>query len=140
MTVRYRLLSIADAAVLLDVAEDVFDEDIVPERVLAYLADATNLMIVAIDGATVVGQCAAVVHRHPDQATELYIDNLGVAPTHQRRGIARELVARMFDAGRARGCREAWVGTEPDNDPANRLYEALGAEPVETFNLHLYKL
>lgn len=140
MTIRYLHLSPADAHALLDVAGDVFDEPIVPERVRAYLADDAHIMVVAIDGATVVGQCAAVIHRHPDQATELYIDNLGVAETHRRRGIARELVARMFEIGRARGCAEAWVGTELDNDAANALYAGLGAEPVETFNLHLYKL
>mgnify|MGYP002403789331 CR=1 FL=1 len=140
MTIRYRLLSLADAAVLLNVADDVFDEPIVPERALAYLADTTNLMMVAIDGDIVVGQCAAVIHRHADRATELYVENLGVAPSHRRRGIGRELVARMFEAGRARGCREAWVGTEPDNDPANRLYEAFDGEPAEAFNLYLYRL
>jgi ribosomal protein S18 acetylase RimI-like enzyme len=140
MTVRYKLLSLADASVLLDVADDVFDEPLVPQRILAYLADTTNLMVVAIDGRTVVGQCAAVIHRHPDQATELYIDNLGVAPSHQRQGIARALVARMFEAGRERGCAEAWVGTEPDNDAANALYRALGAEPAEAFNMYVYRL
>lgn len=140
MTVRYLLLSPGDASVLLDVAEDVFDKEIVPERAAAYLADAANLMMVAVDGATVVGQCAAVIHRHPDRATELYLDNLGVAPSHRRRGIARELVGRMFEAGRARGCEEAWVGTEPDNGPANRLYESLGGEPAEVFNMYVCKL
>jgi aminoglycoside 6'-N-acetyltransferase I len=140
MAIRYKLLSLADASVLLDVADDVFDEPLVPQRILAYLADTTNLMVVAIDGNTVVGQCASVIHRHPDKATELYLDNLGVAPSHQRRGIARELVARMFAAGRERGCTEAWVGTEPDNDAANALYRALGAEPVEAFNMYVYRL
>src|SRR5690606_27191410 len=67
MTARYKLLSLADAAVLLDVDEDCFDEAIVPGRVLAYLADTTNRMVVAIDGTKVVGQCAAVIHRHPDR-------------------------------------------------------------------------
>lgn len=140
MAIRYKLLSLADASVLLNVDEDAFDEAINPGRALAYLADTTNLMVVAIDGGKVIGQCAAVIHRHPDQATELYIDNLGVAETHKRQGIARELVARMFEAGRERGCKEAWVGTEPDNEAANGLYRSLRGEPAEPFNLYLYKL
>lgn len=140
MTVRYRLLAPSDAAILDDVADDVFDEPIVPARAEAYLADPTNLLMVAIDGTTVIGQCAACIHRHPDRVTELYIDNLGVAPTHQRRGVARELVNRMFVAGKARGCEEAWVGTEPDNEAANRLYEKFEGEPAEAFNLYLYRL
>ncbi len=140
MAIRYKLLSLADASVLLNVDEEAFDAPVDPGRVLAYLADTTNLMVVAIDGGTVIGQCAAVIHRHPDQPTELYIDNLGVAPAWQRRGVARELLRQMFEAGRARGCAEAWVGTEPDNDPANGLYRSLGGAAAETFNLYLYKL
>ena len=122
------------------VGEEVFDEPIDPARLAAYLADRNHLMVIAVADGEVVGQCAAVIHRHPDQATELYIDNLGVAEPYRRQGIARELVARMFEAGRERGCREAWVGTEPDNEAANGLYRSLRGEPAEPFNLYLYKL
>jgi aminoglycoside 6'-N-acetyltransferase I len=44
-----------------------------------------------------------------------------------------------MDRGRARGCEEAWVGTEPDNEATNAFYQALGSEP-ETFRLHLFRL
>jgi ribosomal protein S18 acetylase RimI-like enzyme len=111
-----------------------------PERAKAYLADPTNLLLVAIDRKMVIGQCAACIHRHPDRVTELYVDNLGVADGYKRRGFGRELITRMFSEGKARGCDEAWVGTEVDNDPANRLYEQFTGESVETFNLHSYKL
>jgi len=140
VSIRYRLLGPGDAGVLDRVAEEVFDEPVRPDHLRAYLADPTTLMLVALDGPLVVGQCAAVIHRHPDKPSELYVDELGVSPAWQRRGIGRELMRRILDEGRARGCEEAWLGTEPDNAAANALYAGLGGDPVETFHLYHYDL
>ncbi len=128
MDIKVIRLTVANATLLDRVADDVFDDDIVPERVAAYLAHETNLMFLAVAGDLVVGQVAAVVHRHPDQPTELYIDNLGVAPAFHRQGIARALVEAMFHLGRELGCEESWVATEPDNQPARRLNESQGSD------------
>ena len=107
------------------VADAVFDEPIDPERVRRYLAEPGHLLMVAADEGVVVGQCAAVVHRHPDKVTELYIDELGTASTHRRRGIARTLLTLMFEWGRELGCEESWLGTELDNVEANALYQTV---------------
>ena len=74
--------------------------------------------------------------------TELYIDEVGVAPAFQRRGVGRALVERMLDIGRELGCGEAWVGTEPDNLPARGLYESLREkrDEAETFVMFVYPL
>jgi aminoglycoside 6'-N-acetyltransferase I len=135
-----RLLGPDDAAVLDKVAEEVFDHPIRPDLLQAYLSEPGHLMFVALDGDLVVAQCAAMVQRHPDKPTELFISELGVSPAWHRRGIATELLRRAFAEGRARGCEVAWVGTEPDNDPANALYDGLGGRPVETFHLYSYDL
>lgn len=118
------------------VAEDVFDEAIHPERLTAYLDDPGHVMLLALDGGVVVGQCAGVVHRHPDTRTELNIDNLGVTPSRHREGIGRRLVTEMLAVGRSLGCEGAWVATEPDNEPARALYATFGAE-AETFVLYV---
>ena len=109
-----------------------------PEAACCYLAETGTQGRSACDG-EVVAQVAAVVHRHPDKATELYIDEVGVAPAFQRQGIARWMLDEMFAIGRARGCKEAWVGTEHDNVPARRLYESGGSE-AEPFVMYVYKL
>jgi ribosomal protein S18 acetylase RimI-like enzyme len=140
MTIEIRRLLPGDAAVLTRVADGVFDESIDPKRLAAYLAEPGHHMIVAILDGEVVGQAAAVVHRHPDKTTELYIDEVGVAPAHQRQGIARRMLAALFALGRELGCEEAWVGTEPDNTPARRLYQGFGPSEVEPFVMYLYKL
>jgi aminoglycoside 6'-N-acetyltransferase I len=128
------------AVVLASYDDDVFDEAIDPGHLAVYLAQPQNMMIVAIDGDLVIGQCQAVMHTHPDQPPTLYLDNLGVAPSHRRRGIARQLVNDMMAWGKERGCGECWVATEPDNEEARALYASLKGEPVEDFVYYAYKL
>jgi len=139
MNIVLRRLTAGDAFVLDSVAEDVFDGPIDAERLAAYLAEPSHVMMVAMAGERVIGQCAAVVHRHPDKATELYIDEIGVAPEFKRKGVARRLLEGMLALGKALGCGEAWVGTESDNQPARGLYEKQGAT-AETFAMYVIKL
>ncbi|MDG4885137.1 GNAT family N-acetyltransferase [Mesorhizobium sp. WSM4884] len=97
--------------------------------------------VAVVDG-MVVGQCAAVIHRHPDKVSELYIDEVGVAPPFQRQGIASKMLDAVFEIGREHGCEEAWVGTEPDNEPARALYEARNEQhgKAEDFVMYVYEL
>ena len=125
MSVELQRVTIDDVEVFDRVADEVFDGPIVPDRLQHYLAEPGHLMILAVEGGVVVGQCAAVIHRHPDKVTELYIDELGTAPSHQRQGIGRRLIDAMFEWGRELGCRESWLGTELDNVAANGLYRAI---------------
>jgi aminoglycoside 6'-N-acetyltransferase I len=128
----------AQAGLLDKVAEDVFDEPIDPVRLGAYLAEPTHLMVIACADGEVIAQARGMIHRHPDQPTELYIDNLGVTPAHKRQGVATALLDELAAWGRELGCEEAWVGTEVDNEPARRLYEGRGSE-AETFVMYVYE-
>jgi aminoglycoside 6'-N-acetyltransferase I len=131
MTLKIVRLTAANAGLLDNVAEDVFDTDVVPSRLRAYLAEPVNVMIVAVDGALVVGQAAAVIHKHPDKPDEFYIDEVGVSPDWRRRGVARRMMEALFETGRSMGCQASWLGTEVDNLPARRLYESFGEDGVE---------
>ena len=114
---------------LLDhLAEDVFDATIDPRRLAAYLESDGHLLIVARLDEQVVGQVAAYVHHHVDQASDLYIDNIGVCPKFQRQGIARRLVDDMVAWGEELGCEQAWIVTETDNVAARKLYAGRGAK------------
>ena len=121
--VEIRPVTSASLELLGNVADEVFDEPVDPVRVARYAAAPGHFMLVALEGEQVIGQIAAVIHYHPDKPTELYIDELGVTPSSQRQGIGRSLLQAMLKIGREQGCEEVWVGTEPDNFPANRLYE-----------------
>jgi aminoglycoside 6'-N-acetyltransferase I len=135
MQVEIRQVGPGDAALFERVADDVFDKPVDPGRLAAYLAAPGHYMIVALHAGEIVGQVAAVIHRHPDKPTELYIDEVGVTPRLQRQGIARRMLDAMLALGKALGCEEGWVGTEPDNSPARALYACLGV-PAEPFVMY----
>ncbi|MDF2981266.1 MAG: family N-acetyltransferase [Devosia sp.] len=128
MAIQLKRMQPGDELDFTEIAPDVFDEPIHPERLEAYLLEPGHLMLLAFDNGVVVGQCAAVIHRHPDKLTELYIDEVGTASTHLRQGIATRMVEAMFAWGRELGCREAWLGTELDNLEANGLYIKVGGK------------
>jgi ribosomal protein S18 acetylase RimI-like enzyme len=134
-----RLLGPDDGAVFDRVADGVFDGPVDPRWARAFLADARHHLVVALDGGVVVGMASAVDYVHPDKAPQLWINEIGVAPTHRRRGLGRRLLAALLAHGRALGCTEAWLGTEDDNLPARRLYEAAGGAP-EPFVLYSFPL
>ncbi|UDL87537.1 GNAT family N-acetyltransferase [Mesorhizobium sp. PAMC28654] len=142
MTMEIRRLEAGDDALVMQVADNVFDEPVRPDRLAAYLSQSGHFMVVAIIDGVVVGQCAAVIHRHPDKVTELYIDEVGVSPAFQRQGIARRMLDAMFEIGRENGCEEAWVGTEPDNVAARALYASRKEPhgPAEDFVMYVHRL
>ena len=140
MTITLRRIAPGDAAVFDAIAIDVFDEPIHPDRLQAYLREPGHLMLLALDGDLVVGQCAAVLHRHPDKPTELYIDEVGTATSHLRQGIATLMLEEMFRWGRELGCEEAWLGTELDNTPANALYRRFKPREDEAIQYYLFDL
>ncbi|PZV38720.1 GNAT family N-acetyltransferase [Mesorhizobium kowhaii] len=139
MKMEIRRLFPGDDALVMQVAENVFDEPVRPDRLAAYLREPGHFMIVALADGLVVGQCAAVVHRHPDKVSELYIDEVGVSPAFQRQGIAQDMLDAMFAIGREHGCEEAWVGTEPDNLAARALYDSRNSV-AEPFVMYIYRL
>ena len=140
MKVEIRYVGPGDEALFDRVAPDVFDHPIERRQLTHYLATPGHHLMVAIVDGEIVGQVAAVVHRHPDgRPTELYIDEVAVAPARQRQGIARNLLDAMLTFGKELGCQEAWVGTEPDNRAAMSLYEARSA-PAEPFAMYVLRL
>lgn len=136
-----RLLAADEAAALQAVAPDVFDHAVDPRWTAEFLADPRHHLVVALDDGCVVGMASAVHYVHPDKAPELWINEVGVAPSHQRRGLGKRLLAALFARGRALGCAEAWVGTEASNVAARGLYASAGGEedpePFVTFSFTL---
>ncbi len=126
MTVEIRLLGGEDAAVLKSVDPDVFDNPIDPVMAAEFLNDPRHHLAVALDRGRVVEMASAVHYVHPDKQPELWINELGVARTHQRQGIAKRLLNALMEIGRQHGCGEAWVLTEYSNAAAMKLYASAG--------------
>jgi aminoglycoside 6'-N-acetyltransferase I len=130
-TIEIRVLAAADASILDHVAADVFDAAIDSALTAEFLEDPRHHLAVALANGKVVGMASAMHYVHPDKAPELWINEVGVAPPYQRRGVGRRLLEALFDHARLLGCGEAWVLTEPGNNAARRLYAALGGEEEE---------
>ncbi|MHA6689194.1 GNAT family N-acetyltransferase [Devosia sp. A449] len=139
MGIAIKRITQADTALFGNIGVDVFDEPIHPGRLEAYLAQPGHLMVLALEDELVVGQCAGVVHHHPDKVTELYVDEVGTASSHLRQGIAAAMLAELFVWGRELGCDEAWLGTELDNVAANGLYRRFDGA-AETMAYYEFKL
>jgi ribosomal protein S18 acetylase RimI-like enzyme len=122
-----RLLGPADAHYLERVAPGTFDERIDHSFLAEFLDDSRHHIVVAIDGDTVVGFVSALHYVNPDKPRELWINEVGVAPTHHRRGIGAAMLEGMLAHGKELGCVQAWVLTDAANDAANRLYQRCGA-------------
>jgi aminoglycoside 6'-N-acetyltransferase I len=121
-----RLLGPGDMAILDNVAEDVFDEDVDPRWTAEFLNDPRHHMVVALLGNQVIGMASAVHYVHPDKSPELWVNEIGVTPAYRQRGIGKQLIAALFSRGRELGCKEAWLGTEESNTAARRLYASVG--------------
>ena len=126
-----RLLGPNEEAVLAHVDEDVFDNEVDPALAREFLTDPRHHIAVAVDGDRVVGMATAVHYIHPDKPVELWINEVGVATSHRRRGIAKALMHVLFDHGRSLGARSAWLGTERTNIEAMALYTSLGGREPE---------
>jgi aminoglycoside 6'-N-acetyltransferase I len=123
MSVDVRLLGSQDAPVLERVAPGVFDGAVVAHWTAEFLADARHHLVVALDAGVVVGMASAVHYLHPDKAPQLWINEVGVAPTHRGRGIGRQMLDRLVQLATDLECTEAWVLTDRANTAARRLYE-----------------
>lgn len=134
MAVIVRLIKPEEGSLLNRVAPDVFDHEVHPQWAAEFLADSRHHLAIALDDNLVVGMASAVHYVHPDKAPELWINEVGVAPSHQQQGIGRQLLQCLLDHGHHLGCATAWVLTEQGNQAARRLYASVGgieaAEPI----------
>ena len=127
MTIEIKVLGPQDAGVLANIAPDVFDDPINVGRTKEFLADSRHHLAVAVEDGWVVGFVSAVHYVHPDKPRpELWINEVGVAATHRRRGLGTRLLHAAFAVARGLGCAEAWVLTDRANTAAMRLYAAAG--------------
>ena len=127
--IEIKLLHPPDLHLLNNVAEAVFDDPIVESSAQGFLADPRHRLVVAMDDRLVVGFVSAVIYVHPDKpAPELWINEIGVSPNHQRQGIGKALMQAVLDEAKRSGCAEAWVLTDRSNLPAMSMYKSAGGE------------
>ncbi|HEY1567060.1 MAG TPA: GNAT family N-acetyltransferase [Solirubrobacteraceae bacterium] len=104
--------------------------DYVPESYEGFVQDhlgshdvAPELSLVAEESGEIVGFMLA---RRWEHEVSGYVDVLGVAPGHQRRGIGTALLTQGFAAFAAAGLVQAQLDVASDNPEGLRVYEAAG--------------
>ncbi len=134
-------LSAENSSLLGNLAPEVFDEKIHPEFLSAFVNDERHTMFLAVERECVVGMASAVEYFHPDKAPQLWINEVGVASTHRRRGIGRQLVLAMIAEAEERKCTYAWLGTEDDNDSGKACFSSVpDVEKPQPFLLYEWDL
>jgi ribosomal protein S18 acetylase RimI-like enzyme len=125
MAIEIKILRRGDDSILMNVAAEVFDNPIDARLTKECLEDHRHHIAVAIDDGVVVGFASAVHYIHPDKGPELWINEVGIAPTHRRRGLGKAVLNALFDVGRAHHCSVAWVLTDRSNVSAISLYASV---------------
>lgn len=141
MTTDIVLLSQSNAALLDNIASDVFDNAVDPTSLAAFLADPRHVMTLAVHDGVVVGMASGFEYIHPDKRAEMFVNEVGIAPAYQRRGLGRKLIQAVLDDARARGCASAWVATATDNTPAQACFASIrGVAAPQPFVLYEWDL
>jgi ribosomal protein S18 acetylase RimI-like enzyme len=98
----------------------------------ALLAEPSCIFLAAFQGADPIGFVLAyeLPRRHGD-ASILCVYEVEVHAACRGQGTATRLLRELERIAKARGIREGFVLTEPDNEPANRLYESIGGTRVD---------
>ena len=100
------------------------------EALERFLARNPGMSPVALDGDALVG---VALCGHDGRRGFLY--RVAVAPSHRRRGVARALAVRAFDALRAAGIARGMLFILADNAEAQAFWQSVGAKRRETLEL-----
>jgi len=123
------------------IAADVFDGPVKQEFLTPFLTCPRHVMFLAIEQGLVVGMISGVEYFHPDKAPQLFINEVGVGLAYRRRGLGKSLSLAMIEEAEFRKCTYVWLGTEPDNISANKLYSSIpNGDPAEEFVLYGWDL
>lgn len=112
----------------------VFDGPIVTTSLNEFVNDDRHHLFVALDNHAdnkVVGMVSGVHYIHPDKPNQFWVNELGVADSYLRQGIATLLMEKLLAKAKQLGCKEAWLATEKENLVANDFYKSLDCEAEE---------
>jgi aminoglycoside 6'-N-acetyltransferase I len=126
-----KVLSVTDLPLLMNTADGVFDNPVNESFAREFLNDPRHHIVVALVDGVVIGFASAVHYIHPDKPPELWIDEVGVAPAHQNKGVGKAIMTEILQVGKQLGCVTAWVLTDRSNAAANGLYKSVGGQAAE---------
>jgi ribosomal protein S18 acetylase RimI-like enzyme len=120
-----RILAPGDEDLLVRAVELADEGPLSARRASAFLAEPDLVNVVAVDGGEPVGFIYGHVLRRYE-ATSFFIYSVDVAPSHQRRGIAKAMLATLSELGTSGRWDEMFVLTNASNPAAMALYASAG--------------
>jgi ribosomal protein S18 acetylase RimI-like enzyme len=96
-----------------------------------FLADERHHLLIAYVDGVPAGMITGVEMTHPDKGTEMFLYELGVDESFQRRGVGKALVSALADLARERDCYGMWVIAGEHNAAALATYRRAGGTPEE---------
>jgi ribosomal protein S18 acetylase RimI-like enzyme len=95
--------------------------------VVGFLSDPAHYLLLALEGARVVGSLNGYALRHPHRREPAFLlYEIDVRPERQNRGIGTALVEGFVAHARAAGAFEVWVVTNQSNEAAMAMYSRCG--------------
>lgn len=117
---------------------DEFGSELSGESLTEFLEDDAHIYLLAYLDSDLAGAAHAYLLKHPAGHVVSYIDEVDTAKQHRRRGVATALMNELLLWSRKRGAKEAWLGTEDDNEPAKALYRKLNPHEEELGWIYTY--
>jgi GNAT superfamily N-acetyltransferase len=110
------------------------------ERLRAIMADPAVALLVARDGADIVGTATVIVYTTPFWI-KARLDEVVVDAAARGKGVGEALVNACLDIARAKGAQVAELqsGRGPAREVANRLYRRMGFQ-LRDSNLYRFTL
>lgn len=120
-----RIHHITEVSAVLE-ASDLFDAPARVEWAARFLGEPGHHLLVAYVDGQPAGMITGVELTHPDKGTEMFLYELGVHPSFQRRGIGKALVNALAELAREKGCYGMFVLTDRENVAAMQTYRGTG--------------
>lgn len=128
---RYQKLGISDLDLVLQMENDFRSNFICKDNAQIFLTSPMCLIYACIENNRVIGFAYGYeLNRLNDIGNMLYIHEVGVLPSFQRQGIAREILTEIKSLCRSNGICKMFLFTEKSNLPACALYNSIGGEPA----------
>lgn len=122
-----------------DKANDEKDYD--EKAIREFVTNPDNYLLIAYVDGKAAGVALAIKLLKPYKDENwLYVDEVDVMVDYRRKGVASALMKKTFEIAKKLGLDEVWLGTEPDNTAANRLYKSLRPNKIENFVGYTYKM